>query len=217
MASAKEEAPGQQKKEGDNGTVTTGTESGKEKTIMTDEAKSPGEAAATAEAASRTAQAASQTAQTAAQAAQSAVQTGAGQTDVAAGYRSSGAETIADIGQSEAYLADMKNIVAEEFHHAMSLRDFQHRRARNAEDFDQTMRRASETLVTNLVTIVNNANNMATGELSRTVRHSDLAIDRQWNIDEVAAAIAKNPVFQDALAAAMAAAVAAAMSQQKAA
>ena len=35
----------------------------------------------------------------------------------------------------------------------------------------------------------------------QAVRHADIAIDRQWNIDEVAHLIAKNPIFMDAIAA----------------
>ena len=38
----------------------------------------------------------------------------------------------------------------------------------------------------------------------QAVRHSDLAIDRQWNIDEVAHLIASSSVFKDAIAAAVA-------------
>ena len=41
----------------------------------------------------------------------------------------------------------------------------------------------------------------------QAVRHSDLAIDRQWNVDEVAELVAKTPVFLDAISAAVAKAV----------
>jgi hypothetical protein len=41
----------------------------------------------------------------------------------------------------------------------------------------------------------------------QAVRHGDLAIDRQWNVDEVAQLVAKTPVFLDAIAAAAAKAV----------
>jgi len=44
----------------------------------------------------------------------------------------------------------------------------------------------------------------------QAVRHADIAIDRQWNVDEVAQLVAKTPVFLDAIAAAVAAAVQAA-------
>lgn len=36
----------------------------------------------------------------------------------------------------------------------------------------------------------------------QAVRHADIAIDRQWNVDEVAQLVAKTPVFLDAIAAA---------------
>jgi len=38
----------------------------------------------------------------------------------------------------------------------------------------------------------------------QAVRHSDLAIDRQWNINEVAHLVANSSVFKDAIAAAVA-------------
>ena len=38
----------------------------------------------------------------------------------------------------------------------------------------------------------------------QSVRHGDVAIDRQWNVDEVAHLVAKTPVFMDAIAAAVA-------------
>lgn len=49
----------------------------------------------------------------------------------------------------------------------------------------------------------------------QAVRHSDLAIDRQWNVDEVAALVAKSAIFQDAIAGAVAAAVAQVLSEKK--
>jgi len=41
----------------------------------------------------------------------------------------------------------------------------------------------------------------------QAVRHGDVAIDRQWNVDEVSQLVAKTPVFLDAIAAAVAATV----------
>jgi hypothetical protein len=41
----------------------------------------------------------------------------------------------------------------------------------------------------------------------QAVRHADLAIDRQWNVDEVAQLVAQVSTFKDAIAAAVAAAV----------
>lgn len=46
--------------------------------------------------------------------------------------------------------------------------------------------------------------------------HRDIATDRTWNVDEVAALVAKNAIFQDAIAAAVAAGVNAALAAQKA-
>lgn len=155
---------------------------------------------------------------------QRGAQSGAGQTDVASGYRSSGAEVTSDIGQSEAYILNMKKLVADELDHAANLRavaaDSIGRRARNAEDFDQQLRNLAQQSLTNAVSLQSRVTqksvdhdarlqHYAESEVARTVREGDLATDRQWNIDEVSAAIAKNPVFQDAIAGAVAAAVAA--------
>jgi hypothetical protein len=43
---------------------------------------------------------------------------------------------------------------------------------------------------------------------TQKIRHNDLSIDRIWNIDEVAALVAKTPVFLDAISAAVAKGVA---------
>lgn len=47
----------------------------------------------------------------------------------------------------------------------------------------------------------------------QAVRHADLAIDRQWNVDEVAQLVANTSTFKDAIAAAVAAAVNAALTK----
>jgi len=47
----------------------------------------------------------------------------------------------------------------------------------------------------------------------QAVRHGDLAIDRQWNVDEVAHLVSKTSVFLDAISAAVAAAVANALNK----
>lgn len=49
----------------------------------------------------------------------------------------------------------------------------------------------------------------------QAVRHSDIAIDRQWNVDEVASLVANTSTFKDAIAAAVAAAVNEALSSKK--
>jgi len=48
----------------------------------------------------------------------------------------------------------------------------------------------------------------------QAVRHADLATDRHWNIDEVAHLVAKTPVFQDAIAAAVAGAIASSLEKK---
>lgn len=128
--------------------------------------------------------------------------TGSQQAEVGAGYRSAGAEVTSDVGQAENYI------------------DALVRKTRNAEDFDQAVRAVELQAVANAQALANRVNNLSVdhdnrvralqeGEISRTVRHSDLAIDRHWNVDEVAALVAKTPVFQDAIAGAVASAVAA--------
>jgi len=162
--------------------------------------------------------------------------TGANQAGVGASSQGAGADVGMDIGQTEAYTVNMKKLVADELDHAANLRSVAlealRRSQRNAEDYDQTLRNIATQSLQSAVTLQNRVSNGSTdldtrikqnsvdhdgrvrgiveGEVSRTVRHSDLAIDRQWNIDEVSASIAKNPVFQDAIAGAVAAAVAAA-------
>lgn len=42
----------------------------------------------------------------------------------------------------------------------------------------------------------------------QAVRHGDVAIDRTWNVDEVASAVTRNQTFQDGIAAAVTKAVA---------
>ena len=172
-------------------------------------------------------------------ASQSASQTGAAQggvqTDAGAGYRSSGAESISDIGQAEAYISQLKRLIAMELNRdAVALTSHQ-RHERNAEDFDHSLRQTALQAVQNAVVLQNRVNNSSAdldvrvknlsvdhdsrvralqeGELARTVRHSDLAIDRQWNIDEVAELVAKTPVFLDAIAGAVASGVAKAMAE----
>lgn len=45
----------------------------------------------------------------------------------------------------------------------------------------------------------------------QAVRHGDIAIDRQWNIDEVAHLISHTPIFKDAISAAVVSAMAEAL------
>lgn len=144
--------------------------------------------------------------------------TGSQQAEVGAGYRSAGAEVTSDIGQAEAYITNMKRLVASELDFDSALRSVALQSIQGAVARDNLVQN-------NALTLSNRVNNLSVdhdsrirafqeGEISRTVRHSDLAIDRQWNIDEVAALVAKTPVFQDAIAGAVAAAVAATVGAQ---
>ena len=67
-------------------------------------------------------------------------------------------------------------------------------------------------------TIANQAlqNAVETANLTskQAVRHADLAIDRQWNVDEVAQLVANSSIFKDAIAAAVADAVNEALSKK---
>lgn len=55
--------------------------------------------------------------------------------------------------------------------------------------------------------IQQNAIESANMVAKQAIRHADIAIDRQWNVDEVAQLVAKTPVFLDAIAAAVAQAI----------
>ena len=134
--------------------------------------------------------------------------TGAQQTEVGSGYRSAGAEVTSDIGQAENYIGQLI------------------RESQTSGDYDNAVRAIELQGVANAQALANRVNNLAIdhdtrvralqeGEISRTVRHSDLAIDRQWNVDEVAQLVAKTAVFQDAIAGAVAAAVAAVVSAKE--
>ena len=64
----------------------------------------------------------------------------------------------------------------------------------------------------NLVT--NNAVDSANLESKQAIAHRDIAIDRQWNVDEVAQLVAKTAVTLDAMAAAVAGKVVDAMKEK---
>ena len=163
---------------------------------------------------------------------QAGAQTGLGQVDIAGLQRAATtqAESVTDVGQGEAYLINMKKLVADELDHASNLRasaaDSVGRRARNAEDYDQTLRNLAQQSLQGAVNLQSRITNdsvdhkvrlqhYAESEVARTVRHSDLAIDRQWNVDEVAELVAKTPVFLDAIAGAVAAGMAKAIAAKE--
>lgn len=102
-------------------------------------------------------------------------------------------ENIADIGQAEAWMLNMKRTVANELDHDVASRDVQNRRTRNAEDHDQGLR--SEQLQSIIQARTHQANLNA-----QVITARDLWIDRQANVDETNA-------FAAALGAAVAKAI----------
>lgn len=116
-------------------------------------------------------------------------QTGTTQAGAGSLYRSAGAEVTSDIGQAEAYVINLKKLVADELDHASNLRAIALQALQNAVTLQNRVQNLS-------VDHDSRLRNFAEGEVSRTVRHSDLAIDRQWNIDEVAMAAISAAIAQ---------------------
>ena len=146
---------------------------------------------------------------------------GGAQAGVGAEQRAAQTDVGMDIGQTEAYTLNLKTLVDDNQINARRVHN-------NGADFDAALRNVSLQALQNAVQASQRINadsidskvrlqHYAESEVARTVRHSDLAIDRQWNIDEVSASVAKNPVFQDAIAGAVAAGVAAAINSKPAA
>ena len=67
--------------------------------------------------------------------------------------------------------------------------------------------RAAEDIHGLSMQVMQNAIESANMISKQAIRHGDIAIDRQWNVDEVATLVANTSVFKDAIAAAVAAAV----------
>lgn len=121
-------------------------------------------------------------------------QTGVGQADVGTSYREAGSEAISDIGQAEAYLVNMKRVVADELDHDQFGRWTDHRLMRNGEDGDQQHRdQATRAIEQSLVlqakvndqylTHIANLNAETIAERERTVRHGDIAANNMWQGD----------------------------------
>lgn len=87
------------------------------------------------------------------------------------------------------------------------LNDYHFKYVTDAQQHDNVRQNVANQALQNAVETANMVGKQA-------VRHSDLAIDREWNVDEVAQAVAKTAVFSDAIAAAVAAAVAASISKK---
>lgn len=111
--------------------------------------------------------------------------------------RSAGAETTADIGQAEAYIVNLKSLVDGWIHESLegarANRRLSDRIAQNAVTADEELRKLSLQALSNCVQACNADNNQAR-------RHADIAIDRQWNLDEVASrSVADTAALSDML------------------
>lgn len=116
-----------------------------------------------------------------------------------------GLEREFEVGKDEAWFSNIKRTY-DEFQHE-SLESIRRNRTivdktlSDAQQHDNARQDIANQALQNAVETANMVGKQA-------VRHSDLAIDRQWNVDEVAHLVAKTPVFMDAISAATAAAVA---------
>lgn len=114
-------------------------------------------------------------------------------------------ETEPEIGRDESWFANVKRTY-DEFQQE-SLESIRRNRSyvdkviSDAQQNDNARQNIANQSLQNAVETANMVGKQA-------VRHGDLAIDRQWNVDEVAALVAKTPVFLDAISAAVASAVA---------
>lgn len=115
-----------------------------------------------------------------------------------------------EIGRDEAWFANIKRTYDE--YQQVSL-DGQ----RRSQDHYDELKQLSVQALQNAVETANlvGKNTVETSNMvgKQAVRHSDLAIDRQWNVDEVAQLVARNQVFRDAIAAVVATSVADALSK----
>lgn len=116
-------------------------------------------------------------------------------------------ERTYDIGEGEAWKANMKRMFDE--YQNVSLdgigknRNHFDKLVSDAQESDNRKRSIADQALQNAVETANMVGKQA-------VRHSDVAIDRQWNVDEQAGFVAKilNSIQDPAMATAMAAAVA---------
>jgi len=117
--------------------------------------------------------------------------TGLGQADAGATYRSSGAETVTDIGQAEAYITNLKRLVAAELDHDQFVRANRERLIRNGEDSDQQHRDQATRSIEASIQLQAKLNEQfllytaglqaaAVSERERTVRIGDVASDQMW-------------------------------------
>jgi hypothetical protein len=143
---------------------------------------------------------------------QAGAQTGVGQTDVSAAQRSGTvqAESVTDVGQGEAWLTNMKRLVAGELSQDADIRAIQTglltRIVHNSENFDQQLRQMSVQALQNAITQANGAVIDSADIRQRTRENARTSDGRLQIIAE--AQISENPIFQDAISAAVAKALA---------
>jgi len=132
--------------------------------------------------------------------------TGSQQAEVGAGYRSAGAEVTSDIGQAEAYITQLKRLVAGELDYTAGLQSVALRALSSAVERDSVLQ-------SNLVGLSNRQNqhaqtiseriqqgNQSTTERVNAIQENQLMFDNDW----LTALALRNPVFLDAIAAAVA-------------
>jgi hypothetical protein len=109
-----------------------------------------------------------------------------------------------EIGKDESWFANIKRTYDEFQHESLESvrrnRSYVDKVVSDAQQSDNVRQNIANQALQNSVETANMVAKQA-------LRHGDLAIDRQWNVDEVAQLVAKTPVFLDAISAAVAAAV----------
>ena len=105
-----------------------------------------------------------------------------------------------EVGKDEAWFANIKRTYDEFLHESLtSMRQTRvhfDKLISDAQQHDNQRQGIANQALQNAVETANMIGKQA-------VRHSDLAIDRQWNVDEVATLTAKSGVVADALVSAM--------------
>lgn len=116
-----------------------------------------------------------------------------------------------EIGKDEAWFSNVKRTYDEYQHESLESikrnRSYVDKVISDAQQSDNARQNIANQALQNAV---ESANMVA----KQAIRHGDVAIDRQWNVDEVAQLVAKTPVFLDAISAAVAAAVNASLSKK---
>jgi hypothetical protein len=109
-----------------------------------------------------------------------------------------------EIGRDESWFANVKRLYDEFLHESLESirrnRSYLDKVLSDAQQSDNVRQNIANQGLQNAVETANMLSKQA-------LRHGDFALDRQWNIDEVAQLVAKTPVFLDAISAAVAAAV----------